>query len=502
MNRFDIIQFLIENNYADVNRTKSTDFVQSTCLLWAAFHGYTSLVQYLIKNGANVNYISEKACIRNDDNDHLLEYRTAVLCAAANGHFESIRLLYEAHTDMNVECSSGDNILMVVLQKTFYPIIVFLLENSIITIEEFEYAVCTLAKTLLSSEHTDAIFEYIKLALDYRQEKKLTKVCIQPIAVYNYAQECQTLDELKSIENDNHRIFIEALLIRERIFPIRKNIAVMKPLHAYGDMLATRKYFDQCLNVWIHMFYLYQQIDMETILHRFVWLFCRMLKVNERISIERFLQVGQLIFEPSQQKEKNCTLGNILCIVIIATKILEQTDRTNEERRSIYSWISRLCRQNFVNDKGKTILHLCVDFTMNSEFSFRGEDLQPYLRCPNASALRLLLTYGRHWLDIDARDFSQGNTPLHIICLGSKNTEIIELLLNSGWHIDSENKHGLTLFHLLKRRSRPRAILRLQPQTTPLKCLCARIIARKRLNTSNINSSLTKFILLHGTLHK
>ena len=42
MNRQDIVHFLLENKYADVNETKSVDSDESTALLWAAYRGYTS----------------------------------------------------------------------------------------------------------------------------------------------------------------------------------------------------------------------------------------------------------------------------------------------------------------------------------------------------------------------------------------------------------------------------------------------------------------------------
>ena len=107
-------------------------------------------------------------------------------------------------------------------------------------------------------------------------------------------------------------------------------------------------------------------------------------------------------------------------------------------------------------------------------------------RLPDESALRLLLICGSRWLDINAIESSYGNTPLHLICQGTEDRIIIELLLNSGCHIDCVNKE----------RKSP-----IKSTPSQLKCLCARIIANQRLNIDILGSStsvLSKFVLLHG----
>ncbi len=45
----------------------------------------------------------------------------------------------------------------------------------------------------------------------------IIKTCVQPIGVYNCEQECQTIEQLDQIKDNRDRIFIETLLIRERI---------------------------------------------------------------------------------------------------------------------------------------------------------------------------------------------------------------------------------------------------------------------------------------------
>jgi len=95
---------------------------------------------------------------------------------------------------------------------------------------------------------------------------------------------------------------------------------------------------------------------------------------------------------------------------------------------------------------------------------------------------------------------SYGDTPLHLICRGTEDRQIIELLLNSGCHIDCVNKDGKNPLDYLSEK-KIRALLMSKSTPACLKCLCARIIVNKCLNTETLGSStsvLNKFILLHG----
>ncbi|CAF3279028.1 unnamed protein product, partial [Rotaria sp. Silwood2] len=55
-NRLDIVRFLIENGYSDINKTQSNDRNQCTALIWAAHRGYTTLIEYLLEKDADINY--------------------------------------------------------------------------------------------------------------------------------------------------------------------------------------------------------------------------------------------------------------------------------------------------------------------------------------------------------------------------------------------------------------------------------------------------------------
>ncbi|CAF3913540.1 unnamed protein product [Rotaria sordida] len=477
MNRQDIVHFLLENKYADVNETKSNDCDESTALICAASRGYTSLVKYLIENGADVNYSSRNQNFRST---------TAIMCATRCGHIDALRLLYNAGANTNITHITEDTLLVIAAKNKHYSIVNFLLEQSIYnTVDDLELAACSLFDISSSVEQMNVVFDLLRIALQKRQLLQIPKVCIQSMDIYNYEQECQTIDELDRIKADHDRIFIEILLIQERICSSRKDITIIKSLENYSDRLADKKEFDKCLNVYIHMFYCYQQTNINNNLARFVWLYCKMLTENRIIPIHRFIQVCYLTFDLTETKYIERTICNALFFVIIAIKILEQKGITKEEQTLIYSWIRDLCRHRLTTPSGQTLLHLCVDENTNYTLNFRRRDTIIHIKFPNESALRLLLACGNRWLDLDEIESSSSDTPLHIICKRNRDQKIIKLLLNSGCHMDCVNKDGKIPSDYVYDKE-IKALFTTKPTPDRLKCFCARIIANKRLNTANI----------------
>ena len=313
MNLQDIVRFLLENKYADVNEIQSNNNDDSTALIWAIHKGRTSLVKYLIENGADVNYSSPKKCLKGS---------TPVMCAILCDNLDALRLLYDAGANINIRHDTGDTLLVTAAKWHSYSIVRFLLEKPINhTIDDLEVAACFLFDISSSTEAMNVVFDLLRVALQQRQLQQIPKVCIQPLDIYDNQQECQTIDELDRIKANRDRIFIEILLIRERIYSSSKN-TTMKLLEVYGDRLADKKELDKCLNVYIHMFHLCRQIHTDPTLARFVWIFCKMLTENQIIPIDRFIRVCYFTFELTNKTDMNFTIYNALFLVIIATKVI------------------------------------------------------------------------------------------------------------------------------------------------------------------------------------
>ncbi|CAF3846181.1 unnamed protein product [Rotaria sordida] len=498
--RFDTIQFLIENGYVDINRTKENNHPKYNSLMISAARGHTKIVAYLLEKGAKIDY---KTRIYND---------TALGCAAMHGHLAIVQLLCSAGASTNMKNSIGETPLMLAFKNGYLHVVDYLLNltDNELCIEELEIIACSfIIPTRGISNYQPQyvkMIDLIRKSFKMRQTKNFPKVIMKPIAAYNFQQECQTIEEFDKIQYDNDRLFIEALLIQERILLPKKIISLCKPLLIHGEKLIEKNDFENCLHLWEHTFHLYQNMNHETSLHRFVWIFCKMLTTNVPISSQLFIQICRLTFERSQQNNTNHSIKNALCLVTIATMILEQQTLTETERLSIYQWINDLCRQQRRTSCGQTLLHLSVNDQTYRDINYRANEIKQILNFPNLATTQLLLTYGNRWVDVDAVDESNGNTALHILAHSTKTNalSIIQLLIDTGAHVDCLNKHNKTPYDYAK-TTEIKTLLRKHQRPLLLKCLCARYIVEKQLNyTLNWHKGtyLNNFIYLHGCISK
>ena len=305
-NRLGVVRFLLQNRYADVNNTKSDDQLQCTALLCAALYDLTSLAEYLLDSGADVNYCSPTL--------HLVA-RTPVMIAVGNGHLELFVLLCQRGATID------HSLLVLAVRRQSHSIIRYLLDESLIVPDQLELAICWSVSSLSLIEEMPDRAKSLKVALEYRQRTGQRKVCPPPLSIYDNQQECQTVDELESIVGDRDRIFIEFLLLQDRLLPIDQRSARIKLLQEYSLLLIAKKRFDVCWDLCHHLFVLDEQSDRGSSLHRFTWLICEMLSSNHRPPTDRFLQAASLIFRLSHPKSTDKSLSDALLMVILATKV-------------------------------------------------------------------------------------------------------------------------------------------------------------------------------------
>ncbi|CAF3389972.1 unnamed protein product [Rotaria sp. Silwood1] len=345
------------------------------------------------------------------------------------------------------------------------------------------------------------MIQLLRLSLRTRLLLERPKTISPPITAYDNQQECQSLNELDGIQNNNDRLYVEALLIRERILLPQKSENLFPPLLKRAIVLAELAEFDRCLNLLLHTFYLYQQMELRTSLHRFVWIFCRMLDVKVPINADRFLDVGRLVFEPSQQTTKEDNIVN---------SVLEQSTISGRDRHSIIQWIKDLCREQRRTENGRTLLHLSVDIETYWSINYRAVDIMHILIFPNLAATRLLVCYGRRWIDLDAVDLVQSDTALHRISQSwvfSNNKDkkaIVELLINAGAHIDCVNAHGHRPVDVAT-GDEIRTLLRSKQILPRLKCLCASVVTNQQIMYDDLwptSTPMNTFIRLHGGLKR
>ncbi|CAF3292955.1 unnamed protein product [Rotaria socialis] len=338
MNRLDIVQFLIENNYAD---------------------------------GAHVDYYCKK--------NYKSKFSTPLTLAVHDGNLELVQILFNAGADTNVKIKSDDALLAVAVKLEHWPIIQFLLEQSVTNIDEVERAVLFLIERRPLPIDMNKLYKYLYFILQQQVVLQKSKVCRQPLAIYDYHQECQTLEELESIKNDSNRIWIEVLLVLERVLLPRKDPILTKALNGYSHYLLAKNDFDKCLALWIHSFYISKQMQRTMTLYPFVRLFCKMITAEAMIPIDRFIEVCHFTFDSTRTTRDQNTY-NQLCFVVLTAKIFEHQQITCAEKIALCKWISQLCRQWQMPSGRQTIVHLCVSGS-NYGCSYRNSsDTEPYLR--------------------------------------------------------------------------------------------------------------------------
>lgn len=315
-NRLDIIRFLIENGYADVNKTKSLDRRKYNALFYAVENNCTSVIEYLLDHGVDINY---KISV------HDMQTRALGRAIELN-HVESFNLLCQRGAHLVYQNQSDDDgdddIKSTILNSTAYPIIQFFLEEKFIDVKDLELEACDVIARSSNMESNERIVDLLRFALQYRRRTGLTKSSAPLQSFYKFHQECQTIDELDSLINNRERTLIEGILILERLCPSRKE-KLFTLIEEYGTLLCSQKDYETCLDLWLHLAEIDQQFNGDYGTHLFVWYFCQLLNDKRTISVSRFLQAVYFIIKKENVGYGEKDLNNALFLVIIATKVSE-----------------------------------------------------------------------------------------------------------------------------------------------------------------------------------
>ena len=310
--RLDTIEFLIENKYVSVDGSKERNEPYYNSLLLAAARGYKNIVVYLLEKGADINCLSGKN-------------ENALACAARHGHFDIVHLLCSQGATTDLRNDDGQTAVTIAFENDQSAIVDYFVSRTKqeLYIEELELIACSFVATtrLVNQSQFERMIRLMKKIFQLREQRQTQKTVAQPIVAYDFHQECRTLEDFQRIEHDNDRLYIEILLIRERILFPRKSLSLCEPLLFYGQKLAGQGEYERCLHLWEHTFHLYQDMGHETSLHRFVWIFCKMLTGNIVIPPELFIKICRLTFEPAEQTKKNHSIKNALCLITIAVKV-------------------------------------------------------------------------------------------------------------------------------------------------------------------------------------
>lgn len=275
--RLDIIDFLIQNGYMDINLTTTDQ--GNTALMMAAINGCLLSVKKLRSLNACLrikNSLDKTATMmaieheKLDVADYLLE------CEHEHSNFEDTELLISSH----------------ILLFVGTP----------------EYKSEWVIKTL-------------KYLISKRKLMNIKTMVMEPIAFYEHQTECRTIDELDRIQNDDHRLRLEALMIQERMFRQKKEPKIFRSLIDIVNALVKNNEFDKCLTNIEYFYELSRTIDMRPYFRDLFWPFYNML--NSTLSLpDRFWDLHSRIFQSDNKLVKNNSyLLGCLAIVCLTFNI-------------------------------------------------------------------------------------------------------------------------------------------------------------------------------------
>ncbi|CAF4026614.1 unnamed protein product [Rotaria magnacalcarata] len=279
--------------------------------------------------------------------------------------------------------------------------------------------------------------------------------------VFNYRQECQTIDQLNKICSNTTSLCIEALLMREHLLG-SKNCEYRYSIRYHGGVLADNNQHVEALAFWMYELRLCEEysipMDSEHLRH-FTSIFSEMLNHSSSIPVQALLTVIKITAEELQRNmtEFDFSLHTLRFLIAITSQLVTKINISSIDRQEI---------------------HQQMTFSLNILAS----------RYPCLLTARTLLQCGA---DVNAHDALR-NTPLHVFLSSSsiRNENLLKLLCDYGAHLDYVNNLREKAIDVTTNLA-AKQLIKSKMQLN-LKCRCARLI---QLNNVPFHGELTSSLV-------
>jgi Fem-1 family protein b len=342
INNFEIVKLLVEYG-ANVNHTTKTN---STPLRGACYNGNVNMARYLIEKGANIHIAKENndtnlmvsVChkhlnmvtylvnelnidVNECDNDGHSPLYDAVIC----GSLELVEFLLK-HGARNFRAVVDQMSPLMWAAEKRHPHLMEAISSQCSLLERIE------AEELLGSAFVcgtrdnrdlDQAFKHFYRALELRFVHDLPKpLRLITNEIFGDRQECQTIDELKKIQSSFNNMYIEALLVRERLLGLT-NKEYRYSLCYRGAILADNEQYHEAVSYWLYELELRRQYSIllePKHLRNFVSIFCGMLYKSNSLPMEALLIIIVATTEELEHDAQNFNYNlNTLLFLITTT---------------------------------------------------------------------------------------------------------------------------------------------------------------------------------------
>ncbi|CAF1306550.1 unnamed protein product [Adineta ricciae] len=479
-NHEEIVNYLLQQGCDPNRRVKNYN---ESALHIASRRNRLAIVKLLLKYGAEVNVLDYKK-------------RTPLDYAVHKRYVDIARILIEHHNGRFIMGQAGFTPLMLAAYCDNKPI-VQLLVNILPDQQVLDELL------LLASRYTidgnlskrDEAYCYFERALS-----RAAPACINPSCeAYEYLTECQTLDELVSIRNDDNKLRMYALVVSERLLLQKGELKhLLTLIMKQSDVYRWQRLFRRCLQLRMHAYQLLLQAEdhrkydekvQKSYLFQIVSSLYKILETEKRIPVHSLARIWSWILD-----EFNRSLNDVLIkLLMIVFYLLETNNINGNEKYILVGLLVRLIRKNiFIKQQYSPLRYF-----INQAVSDVNELTCASASLPALSIIRWLIYAGA---DVNETDSHSKMTLLHYIVQPyniDKARPILQILLDADAHIDCVNAYGRSPEDYVDDRE-VKEILRAHRKIS-LKCLCAHLIVSSKISYKHCRSpKLVHFVNIHS----
>ena len=384
-NKLNVVKLLVEHG-ARVNYVTATNSTALSCACW---NGNLDMVRYLVEKGGDIRIAQE-------------QNYTNLLVSVSRGYLEiATYLVDEAGFDVNECDATGITPLCEAVSSRSLKITQFLLARgarNVPSTDECMSAIIFAAETL-RTDLFDAILPHCSMleqiegievygsalvcltlndgiheqalecfceALNLRAQHDLPKT-LRPMAmkIWGDRHECVTTDQLRAIRFSPDDIWIEAILVRERLLRPR-NYGHDRSIRRYSDVLVDRGDYDRVVALWLYRVevnrYYGTSID-RRILRSVAGTFNRMLLSLSFPSVDALETMIAITLEnlDNHSEDFDYHLHTLLLLITIVSFILVKPEVLPADQRKIHRQLHAVNRRKLVTEHdGCSLLHLSL----------------------------------------------------------------------------------------------------------------------------------------------
>lgn len=473
--QLELVKYLVENG-ADVKEAGRNG---NTPLLAAALSGFKdpSLVAYLLDKGADPN-------AKNSEGSTTLHF------AAAKGCLETVKELVSHGAQLEVVdaermtplqracCACHDEVVEWIIvqtdcsreQKIDALELLGASHATLIDIDDIEYP----SEGQSEGENDDvdnaSIQHGYQLMLRAMKERfippaNILKNVKPSLAIYSNQLESQSIEELEGLSTNNECICMEGFIIRDRVLGDLTTTEILQPLLHKAVVLAHKGNLQMAASFYSHAlsFKLVPSSESREIFGRFLEHLAGMIETMAQFNIAELEPAFQFLLawlaHMTQRKQQGISHFELqelewafdrdLLLAFYFVCILCNADIQSDDEAKRIGMIKTLVDLNLQNSQGSDLFHLGV---WDSVIEVHNKvSIREIFKVPNKKVLEILLQCGAN---INSQDRA-GNTPLHILATidsrlaivpkdfkenGGK--EYIDWFLQNGAKLDLENSAG------------------------------------------------------------